>query len=88
VNDLADQFAVAPQAEGIAIGIEQVGKRLQLIPLILVVRVREFPWIGALARRLDFNEADKGVADGDGIIRACLEMRKRRFANEVDSLCR
>jgi hypothetical protein len=54
--------------------------------LILVVRVNKLAWIGALARRSALDEANDGIADGDGIVRARLEMSKRCFADQTDGL--
>lgn len=70
-----------PEAEGVAVGVEQVGKRLKFVPLISVVRVSKFARIGAFAWRLDFDKANQGVADGDSIVRARFEMRKRCLAD-------
>ena len=55
VDDRADKFAVAPQAKRVAIGVNQIRKRLELIPLLLIVQIIELARIGALAWGLDFN---------------------------------
>ncbi len=78
----AGEFAVAPKAEAVAVGIDEVGQGLELAPLRLVVRVGEFARVAALARRLDLDEADKRVVDADRVIRPRLQMRERRFADE------
>jgi hypothetical protein len=46
------------------------------------VQVGEFAGVAALSRRLDLDEADKRVVDDDGIIRPCLHLRERRFADK------
>jgi hypothetical protein len=53
--------------------------------LTLVVQVGEFAGVAALSRRLDLDEADKRVADADRIIRARLQIRERRFADEREA---
>ena len=84
MNDRADELAVAPQAERIAVGVEQVGKRLQLVPLFLVVRVVELARVGALAGRLDLDEADKRLADGDCEVGAGLQIGEAGLADQID----
>src|SRR5436853_5138931 len=84
MDDRAFKLAVAPQAERVAVGINQVWQGLQLSPLILVMRIVELARIGALARRLDFDEPDKGVADRDRVVRARLEVSKRGLADTMD----
>ena len=74
MDDRAFELAVAPQAERVAVGVDQVRQRLELVPLLLVVRIVELARIGALARRLDLDEADERLADGDRIIRARLQV--------------
>ena len=59
------ELAVAPQAECIAVGVDQVRQRLELVPLLLVVRIAELARVGAFARRLDLDEANQGFADRD-----------------------
>ena len=49
------------KAELVPVCVDQVGQRLQLLPLLLVVRVLEAPGIGALSRGLQFLESDKGI---------------------------
>ena len=65
LQDFADTFAIAPQRDRVAVCIDQVGQRLQLAPLVLVVRVSKGLWIGALAGRLDLDEADQRLARRD-----------------------
>ncbi len=81
---VALKFAVAPQAERVAIGIDQIGKRLQFDPLLLIVRIVEVPWIGTFAGCLHFDEPDKRIRYGDCEIGACLHFSESRLANEVD----
>lgn len=76
------QFAVAPQAEAGAVRVEQVGQGLELAPLLLVVPVRELARIAALARRLDLDEANQRIGDADRVVRARVELRQRRFADQ------
>ncbi|WP_244499736.1 hypothetical protein [Tardiphaga robiniae] len=88
MNHRTFDLAVAPQAEGVAVGVEQIGQRLQLVPLLLVVRVGELARIGALAGRLDLDEADECIADRDRVVGPGLEMGQRRLADEIDGLGR
>lgn len=44
----------------------------ELLPLLLVVRIPELPWIGALARRLQFHEPDQRLANGHSVVRVDL----------------
>ena len=76
------EFAVAPKAEAVAVGIDEVRQGLELAPLRLVVRVGEFARVAALARRLDLDEADKRIVDDDGVVRPGLQLRERRFADK------
>ena len=55
------EFAVAPEAEAIAIGVDQVREGLKLRPLLFVVRVAEAAGISSLARRLYLDETNQGV---------------------------
>ena len=79
------EFAVAPEAESIAVGIDEVGQRLEFAPLPLVVRVGEFARVAAFAWRLDLHEADKRIGDANRVIRPRLQMRQRRLADERQS---
>ena len=79
-NKRAFNLPVAPEAEAVAVGVKQVGQRLQFLPLLLVV-ASEAARVCALARRFDFDEADERLANGDGVIRARLELAQGRFAN-------
>jgi hypothetical protein len=81
---LAEQFRLIASLEKVRLP----GRRHQLVPLIPVMRIGKLARISALAQRLDFDKTNQRVADGDGIVRARLEVRKRRLANEVDRLCR
>jgi hypothetical protein len=57
-DNLVLKLAIPPQAEGVAIGIQEVRQALELRPLLLVVLVREAARIGTLAGRFDLDEAD------------------------------
>lgn len=66
--DIADEpddrplpFAVAPQGEGVAVRVEEVGQPLELAPLRLVVLVLELLGIGALAGCLELDEAGEAL---------------------------
>ena len=71
----------------VAVGVEQVRQRLQFLPLLLVVAA-ELARIGALARGLDLDESDQGVAEGDRVIRAGLERGDRRLADGLHGILR
>lgn len=88
MNDLAGDLAIPPQAEGVAIGIDQVGERLQFAPLILVVRIVEPARISALAWSLDLDEANESIADGHGEIRTRLEGSESCLADKLNGLSR
>ena len=81
-DDFSSGFAVAPKAEPVAVGIDEIGQGLEFAPLRLVVGVGESAWVAALARRLDLDEADKCIADADRVIRPRQQMRERRLADE------
>ena len=83
-QDLAFEVAVAPQAEGVAVGIDQVREGLQLFPLFAVVLVGEAPRVRALARRLDLDEAHQRRVERDCVIGPCLQVGKRRLAHRDD----
>ncbi|HEX4131109.1 MAG TPA: hypothetical protein VHZ24_13800 [Pirellulales bacterium] len=85
LDDLADKLAVLPNAERIAVGVQQVGKRLQLFPLLLVV-ASIAAWVGALAWRFHLHVADKHVSQRDGVIGPSLEHRQRRLADRRNPL--
>ena len=59
MNDRALQRVIAPQRETVAIGVEQIGQRLEFVPLFLVVPGLPPARIGPLARGLDLDEADQ-----------------------------
>lgn len=82
------QFAVAPEREGVAVGVEQVGQRFQLGPLVLVVGIVKPARIGALARRLDLDEADERIRARHGIVRPRADIGHPRFANEMQRMRR
>ena len=79
-DHLPPELTVAPQAERVAVGIDEVGERLELLPLRLVVPIREPPWIGAFPGSLDLDETDKCVLDGDSVIGPRFEIGQRRLA--------
>jgi hypothetical protein len=61
---------------------------LELVPLLLIVRVLEPARIGALARRLDLDEADQRLADSDGKIGPGFQIGKGCLADEIDGFRR
>ena len=64
--------------------VEKIWKRLELVPLLSVMCVIELARIGTLSRCFDFDKADKGIVDGDRIIRTCFQIGKSRFADQLD----
>lgn len=68
LDDRADQRAVTPQRERIAVGVEQIGQRLELVPLVLIVPGLPLARVRALAGGLDFDETDQRLLDVDGEI--------------------
>jgi hypothetical protein len=86
VNDGAFRLPVTPQAERIAIGVNQVRQRLEFVPLILVVLIFELAWIGALSRRLDLDETDQSFFDYDREVRPRFQLGECRLAHELDAV--
>ena len=76
-------LALAPQREGVAIGVDEVRDGLQLLPLILVVAL-EFGGVGALSRSLDLDEPDEGALAGDREVRSGHQIGEARFAHELN----
>jgi hypothetical protein len=66
---LVDELTFLPKAEGIAVGEEDVGKRVKLFALSLVVRVDKSAWVGTLARGLEFDKTSESVVDCNGVRR-------------------
>ena len=82
-DDIARKLSIAPKAERVAVCVDQVRQRLELIPLLFVVRIIEFAWIGAFARSLYLNETHQSVADGDGEVRTGFQRGERGFSDET-----
>lgn len=80
LNDRSDEFAVLPEAETIAISVQQVGERLQPLPLLFVLPF-VLAWVGPFAGGLDFDIADERFSQRDGVVGPRLEVRKRRFSD-------
>jgi hypothetical protein len=80
-NDRRGEFAVLPQAEFVAVAVDQVGQRAQPRPLRLVVGIAESARVAALARRLQFDETSQGAVDRDRVIGPGLQIGERRFAD-------
>lgn len=78
-QDRADDFTVAPEREAVAVGVQQVGQRAEALPLRLVVPIAEPTRIGALAGRLNLDEADQCLAHLDGEVRSRLEVGRRKL---------
>lgn len=81
-DDFRGEFAIAPKAEPVAVGIDEIGQGFEFAPLRLVVQVGEFAGVTAFAGGLDLDEANKRIIDADRVIRPRLQMRERRFADE------
>lgn len=75
-QDLADEFAFLPKAEGIAIGKKDIRKRSELLALLLVMRGFELARVRTLARCLDFDESGERVADCNCIVRTQAKISK------------
>ena len=58
LNHRSHKLSIPPEAEAIAIRVDQVGESLELRPLLFVVRVLEAAEIDPLAGCLDLDEAD------------------------------
>ena len=71
----AFELAVAPQAEGVSAGVDEVQQRLQLVPLSLVMWIFEATGIWTLAGSLDFDESHR-VTNRECEVRAGLEISK------------
>src|SRR6185312_4033975 len=84
MDDFSVQLTVMPEAERIAVGIDQVRERLELVPLLGVVAfLFELPRVCAFARRLDLDEANEGLVHRDRVVRTALELRDMRLADEL-----
>ena len=81
LNDLPCEFPVAPEAEAVAVRVDEVREGLELRPLLPVVRVAEAAGVGSLPRRLDLDEADQGVSAGDGVVGPRLDVGERCLAD-------
>ena len=81
MNDPPLKLAVPPKAERVAVGVDQIGKGLELRPLLLIVLVLEAARISPLARRFDFDKANQGVSACDGIVGPRLEVSERSLAD-------
>ena len=79
LDDVAFQRAVPPEAEGVAVGINQVRQGPELLLLLPIVPILETPRIGALAGRLDLDEAHQSVVEGYSVVGTRLEVGKRKF---------
>jgi hypothetical protein len=75
-----DQFPILPEAECIAVRVDQVREGAQPVPLGLVMGVLELPRIGSLARRFQFHEAHEGVVNGNGVVGTRFQIADERFA--------
>lgn len=74
--------AILPEAEGLAVAVEQVRKGFQLLPLALVMRVSELARISPFAGGFQFDEARQRTSDGDGIVRPRPQGRKGAFPDK------
>ncbi len=83
-DDLAMEVAILPEAEGIAVGVDQVRQQFEFLPLLLVVWVAEPARIGSLARRLQLDEPDQQVLIGYGEVGPRLQVLNRGLADEDD----
>src|SRR5262245_16262443 len=84
MDNRAFKLAVPPQAECVTVSVDEVRKRFQLAPLVLVVWIVEVAWVSALAWRLDLDEADEGLVDGHGEVRTRFYLRERGFSDKMD----
>ena len=78
------QFPVLPEAEGVAVRVQQVRKRVEFLPLRLVMRVFELAGVGAFAGRFQFDEPHQRLVDGDRVVGARLQVADGRFAHGSD----
>jgi hypothetical protein len=83
MDDRAGRFTVSPQAEGVAVRVEEVRQGLELFPLLLVMAL-VFAGVGAFAGGLDFDESDQRLAKGNGVIRPGFQTGDRGFADGVE----
>ena len=68
------QLTVSPETERVAIGVKQVGQRLQLLPLQPIVSITVTPRVRALPGRFHLDETYQRLADGYGVIASGLEV--------------
>ena len=75
------QLATVPVAELVAVGVDEVGQGQQTQPLRLVVTRLDAAWVAALARCLEFYEADQRASHRYRTVGPCLEVFNRRLAD-------
>jgi hypothetical protein len=81
------EVAILPEAEGVAVGVDQVRQQFEFLPLLLVVWVAEPARIGSLAWRLQLDEPDQQVLLGYGEVGPRLQVLYRGLADEDDVCC-
>ncbi|WP_422292192.1 hypothetical protein, partial [Candidatus Binatus sp.] len=79
--DRTNKLSVLPKTERVTVRIDDIGQRLKLFPLRLVVRVFEFSRVGALAGRFQLNKSNKRVVNSDRIVGTSLQIANRRFSH-------
>ena len=80
-NNFPFKLAIAPEAESVAVRVDEIREGLELRPLLPVVRFSEAAGVGSLPRRLDLDEADQSVSEGDGVVGPRLDVGERRLAD-------
>ena len=79
---------VTPDAERVAVGVEQVGKGFQFVPLLAVMFVGEPARVRPFTRRLNLDKAHQRVANRNGIVWPRREVRKSAFTDKADGVWR
>jgi hypothetical protein len=75
------ESAVLPQAEFVAVAVDQVGPRTQPRPLRLDLGIAKAARLAALARHFQFDETSQGAMHRDRAIGPGLQIGQRRFAD-------
>ena len=80
------ELAVSPKAEGVAVGIDEIGEGLEFSPLLLVMPVLELRRVGALSRGLDLDETDQRAVSRDREIGTDHQVGQPRLTHKLGIL--
>ena len=75
-----------PETKIISICVNDIGKRLEFVPLLLVMRIFELSRISPFSRGFNFYETDEGLMDRNRVIGASLELSQKGFTDKSYSV--